>query len=74
MTTHLPQYVIATRYAGSPWPQTGTQAAAIAKARKEYEDGRIEMAQRREGNMWFQYAIPRKTRGLTRFGYFQRTI
>lgn len=70
MTEHLPQFVIAERYVGTPWPAFGPQAQAIKKAREDYEKGLIEMAQRREGRMEYQYAIPRKRRGVQRPGYF----
>lgn len=72
MTTHLPQFVIAERYVGNAWPNVGPQATAILNARKNYEAGRIEMAQRREGRMEYLYAIPRKRLGTLRPGYFKR--
>ncbi len=69
--THLPQFVIAERYVGTPWPNSGPQGRAILVAREEYEQGNIEMAQRREGRMEYQYAIPRKFTGTKRPGYFK---
>lgn len=65
------KFIIAERYAGTPWPQVGPQAKALVQARADYEAGRVELAQRREGRMEYQYAIPRKTRGTVRPGYFE---
>lgn len=70
MTEHLPQFVIAERYVGTAWPAFGQQAEAIKKARAEYEQGLVELAQRREGRIEYQYSIPRKRRGMQRPGYF----
>jgi len=72
MTDHLPQFVIAVRYSGQPWPDDGPMGAAIASAQLRYEAGEIELAQRKEGRLDYQYAIPRKRRGIQRPGYFPR--
>mgnify|MGYP003576619902 FL=1 len=65
------KFIIAERYAGNPWPNEGPEADAIATARKGYEAGEVELAQRREGRMEYQYAIPRKKPGTKRPGYFE---
>lgn len=72
MTTHLPQFVIAEKTSGAPWPKSGQFAQAIAQARIDYENGKIEMATRREGAVEFLYAIPRKHRAIPRPGYFNK--
>lgn len=72
MTEHLPKLVIAERYAGTPWPAFGDTALKIAQARKQYEEGLVEMATRREGRMEYLYAIPRKRPGTRRPGYFNK--
>ena len=71
ITTHLPHFVVALRGASEPWPTTGKMGAALAKARSDYEAGTVEMAQRREGQTTFQYAIPRKYRATERADYFK---
>lgn len=71
ITTHLPQFVIALRGVSEAWPNTGKMGEALAKARDDYEAGRIEMAQRREGQTIFQYAIPRKFKSAPRPDYFK---
>lgn len=72
MTEHLPKFVIAERYVGTPWPTLGEDALKIAQARKQYEQGLVEIATRREGRMEYLYAIPRKRPGIRRPGYFDR--
>lgn len=64
------KFIIAERLAGNPWPTEGPEAEAIAAARKDYEAGTVELAQRREGRMDYQYSIPRKRAGTKRPGYF----
>lgn len=64
------KFIIAERLAGNPWPDEGPEGAAIAAAQKRYEAGEVELAQRREGRMEYQYAIPRKKPGTKRPGYF----
>lgn len=66
------KHIIAERYCGNPWPAFGPMAVRIAKARAQYEAGEVELAQRREGRMEYQYAIPRKTPGTVRPGYFDK--
>lgn len=63
-------FIIAERYCGTAWPKVGPQADALAKARSDYENGKVELAQRREGRMEYQYAIPRRKTGTLRPGYF----
>ena len=74
MTDHLPHRVVAQRYVGTPWPNFGPEAAALKQMRVDYEEGRVEMAQRREGRMEYQYSIPRKIRGVRRPGYFKPAV
>lgn len=71
MTQHLPQFVIAEKPGGAPWPKSGNASRAIEIARLDYENGRIEMATRREDGIEYLYAIPRKRLGTLRPGYFK---
>ena len=64
------QHIIAERLGGTPWPVLGPAAMRIGEARADYEAGKVELATRREGRMEFLYAIPRKTVGTLRPGYF----
>lgn len=68
------KFVIATRAVGSPWPKAGPEAEAIKVARGQYERGEIEMAQSRKDKLDRLFAIPRRTKGRIRPGYFNTKL
>lgn len=54
----LVPHIVSTRYVGDPWPSKDSEA--LARARRNHDEGRVTMCQGRVGNRIIQYAIPTK--------------
>lgn len=63
----LRKYIVTIRHVNGIWSDFGV----IERARKDYDDGKVELCQARDGNNIILYAIPRGTRIKRPFRYFE---
>lgn len=64
----LRQYIVARKLAAGQWAREDQEA--IDKARQDYDDGKSEMVQGRDGDFVIQYSIPRRRQARRDYPYF----
>ena len=62
----LRKYIVAIRHVEGAWPESD----ALRRARKDYDEGRVELAQGRDGLNIILYALPRRTQAKRTQAWF----
>lgn len=64
----LRKYIVCIKHVDASWPEKNEK---LARAKRDYDDGKVEMCQGRDRNNIIQYAIPRHhQRRLVSHRYF----